>query len=188
PLANAINGHEFNNVLIDPRFPDGGPARDDLQYACIFELETPNLDCTADSASCDCGDEPLRNRSVCQAPSGGAASNSQYYARAYPGTRILKALRDFGENSIVGSICPKFATGDSTDLSFGYNPVLQQLVDRVHVWQAGSCFPTELPIDPADGGLQCAIVEARSSSDGGLNCGAPGRVTTSTAQIGRAHV
>jgi hypothetical protein len=139
PTANKINGHEANHAVVDNlKYDDGGPANDDLQYACIFRLPDPKVGCTAADLSCACGDEPLRNRPVCQPPAGGAATTTQSYGEAYPGTRILEVLRDFGENSIVGSICPKIATGDAQDPNFGYNPAMQAIVDRMAEKLAGS--------------------------------------------------
>ena len=32
---------------------------------------------------------------------------TEVYAKAYPGTRFMHLLRDYGANSIVASICPK---------------------------------------------------------------------------------
>lgn len=125
PMANNINGHEVNHLVIDEvKYTDGLEARDDLQYACIYELQTPRMDCTADDLSCECGDEPLRNRPLCQPPAGGPATNNQYYARAYPGIRILEVLRDYGDNSIVGSICPKVPEQ-------GYTPTITTIIKRM---------------------------------------------------------
>jgi hypothetical protein len=129
PTANNINGHEANHQLPDgQKYADGQPANDDLQYACTFPLTTPKLDCARGDLSCDCGDEPSRNRPLCQAPEGGAADTSQYYGKAYPGTRVLEVLRDFGDNSIVSSICPK---GDH-----GYIPAVKVIIDSLK-----ACFP-----------------------------------------------
>lgn len=129
PAANNINGHEVNLQLVDDvKFADGMPARDDLQYACIFPLTTPKADCQLGDASCDCGDEPSRNRPLCQPPGGGAATTTQYYGKAYPGTRVLQVLRDFGDNSVVSSICPK---GDH-----GYVPAVEVIIDTLK-----ECFP-----------------------------------------------
>src|SRR5690606_34668065 len=74
PFANAINGHEIHLDVVDPNYPDGEAANDDLQYSCIFELPTPRADCPPEDRDCDCRDEPLRNRPTCQAPAGGPAS------------------------------------------------------------------------------------------------------------------
>jgi hypothetical protein len=73
-------------------------------------------------------DEPSRNRPLCQPPASGAAATTQYYGKAYPGTRILQVLRDFGDNSVVSSICPK---GDH-----GYVPAVEVIIDTLK-----ECFP-----------------------------------------------
>lgn len=125
PQANSINGHETNNLVVDPlRYQGETPTRDALQYVCIYPLDTPRAHCVSGDLACDCGDEPLRNRPLCQPPTGGIAHTTQYYAKAYPGTRILEVLRDFGVNSIVSSICPK-------DTTQGYNPTVRAIIDRL---------------------------------------------------------
>lgn len=128
PSANQINGHETDNAVIDKqRYPagdDSGVVNDELQYACIFPLKTPKEDCSPFETGCDCGDEPLRNRAVCQPPEGGAATTTQYFGKAYPGLRILEVLRDFGDNSVVGSICPKLSDD-------GYTPVVTTIITRM---------------------------------------------------------
>lgn len=125
PEANSINGHETNNLVVDSsRYADARPARDALQYVCIYPLDYPRVSCQSGDLACDCGDEPLRNRPLCQPPGGGAAFTTQYYAKAYPGTRILEVLRDFGVNSIVSSICPK-------DTTQGYHPTVSAIINRL---------------------------------------------------------
>ena len=165
PQANGINGHE-TNTLDTERFA-GSPAKDDLQYACIFPLSTPKADCGPDDLSCDCGREPGKNRALCQPPAGGANETTQYWGKAYPGTRILQVLRDFGNNSIVGSICPKITeSADPADPNFGYNPAVQAIVDRLKVVLGGSCLPRELTLRE-DGTVPCSVVEVKP---GGLAC------------------
>jgi hypothetical protein len=160
--------------VLDPtRYADGQPVNDSLQYACIFPLETPKDDCTPEQLNCVCGDEPLRNRSVCQQPGMVApATTTQYFGTAHPGTRILEALRMFGENSIVGSICPKIASGDKSNPNYGYNPALQALADRLAVASHPGCLYRELSTN-TDGSVSCIAVEA--SSEGTLDCSATGR-------------
>jgi hypothetical protein len=42
-------------------------------------------------------------------------------------------LKDFGDNAIVGSICPKvvMSANPSSDQAYGYNPVMLQIADRL---------------------------------------------------------
>jgi hypothetical protein len=130
PLAT-INGHEV--------FTGQNSFRDDLQYACIFPLVTPR-DCTqpeytttdfALRKGCDCGERFMgRNRPLCQPPQGGADGTTQYFAKAYPGTRHLRVLQGLGPRGVVGSICPR-NTSDPASQDYGYGPVVQALMTRL---------------------------------------------------------
>ncbi len=170
-----INGHEFANTV------GGIDNNDDLQYSCIFELED-SKDCTLDenAQSCDCTENDTdRNRPLCEPPSGGAAGTTQYYAKAYPATRVLQVLKDFGGNSIVGSICPKVTSGDPLAPGFGYNPAVKAIVDRLKEKLGGACLPRELTIDEDTGEVPCTVVEAKvddaARPEANLNCQAVGR-------------
>jgi hypothetical protein len=161
---NAINGHE--------QAPLPG-SEDDLQYACIFPLNPPR-DCSDGSGetACDCfADELESNRPLCHQDGGGAVGTTQYYAKAYPGTRHLQVLRDFGANSIVASICPKNVTGDTTDASYGYNPAVNAIIDRLKEVLSGRCLPRRLAVDE-NNQVPCKVVE---TARGGLSCDVPGR-------------
>ncbi len=130
-LANAINGHEWS--ITD---------NSDLQYACIYPLaqekeclsaeEQRNLlDSGAAVPACDCtdfGGDEYQNP-LCQA-SGGEFDQTQRYAKAYPGLRQLQVLYDFGDNSIVASICPKESL-DPDARDFGYRPFVSALMGRI---------------------------------------------------------
>ena len=157
PQENAINGHEYNT-----------PARNDLQYACIFQLSQPR-DCSLGTGACDCLTADLSmNKPLCQPPGGGVAGTTQYFAKAYPGLRLLQVLRDFGPNAIVGSICPKVQSGDTTNPSYGYTPAVSAIVDRFREAMGAQCLPRELqtlqddPATPQDetGKVPCDVVEA----------------------------
>lgn len=157
PQANPINGHEQANM-----------ANKDLQYACIFPRETPLLCDEAAfemDAGCDCfAGDTIYNRPLCQPPGGGPAGITQYYAKAYPGLRHLQTLREFGENSVVASICPKVL--DSGDADYGYNPAVKAIIDRLKEALRGKCLPRALDIAEENvvglqaGQVPCAVVEA----------------------------
>ncbi|HEY8943787.1 MAG TPA: hypothetical protein VIM73_05980, partial [Polyangiaceae bacterium] len=69
PASNSINGKEST-------IADGS----DLQYACIFPLGTPRMNCADTQNNCDC--RPIDNkynRALCN-------GNTQTHAKAYPGT------------------------------------------------------------------------------------------------------
>ncbi len=158
PSANPINGHEHANI-----------DDSELQYACIFELPTPR-DCdAADAASCDCAaDAAAQRRPLCQPPAGGEPGTQQFFAKAYPGLRQLRVLREFGENAVVASICPKLMNPNDSD--YGYGPAIQALVSRLKEAFVGRCLPRPLSPD-ADGSVACTIVEVlEQGSD--CDCGA----------------
>lgn len=170
---SVINGHEYDNAVDGA---DGNPSNDDLQYSCIFPLadSAVKMDCVATNAACDCGAEPTvpKGSPLCK-PQGSnattAATTTQYWGKAYPATRVLQVLRDFGENSIVGSICPKIM--DNTNVTyFGYNPAVNAIVDRLAEKLTGTCLPRELSLEAE--GVPCAVVEA---IQGELDCNRPGR-------------
>lgn len=174
PRENAINGHE--QVAND----------DDLQYACTFQLPD-SVACTADK-SCDCvlpdpashknpGFVP-RNRPLCQPPGGGPAGTTQYFGKAYPGSRPLEVLKGIADAAIVASICPKVLTPGQP--GYGYEPAVDAIVDRLKVALTGRCLPRPLQAASDGGQLPCVVVEANPpSADGTCNCNTAGRSPTS---------
>jgi hypothetical protein len=163
-LANSINGHEWN--IAD---------RSDLQYACIFPLAEPencatpteafeqSMNGTAPVPNCDCTEfgkdaetEVDFNNPLCQAEDG-SYSRTQRYAKAYPGLRQLQVLKDFGNNSIVASICPK--ESDRAKPDYGYRPAVATIVERLKEQLADKCLSRQLGVRE-DGSVPCIIVEA----------------------------
>ncbi len=174
PKANVINGHEQH-------IPDFA----DLQYACTFPLAMPKT-CAAGDAACDCSPDKTgdtsavvaANSPLCQPPGGGAAATTQYSAKAYPGARELQVLKDFGDNGIVASICPKVTTSNnpSTDPNYGYNPAVGAIIERLKEALKGKCLPRKLATDDVvgsatQGQVLCKVIEAQKS---GCNCAAAG--------------
>lgn len=155
PRGNPINGHEFNN-----------PERDDLQYACTFPLAPSPLsaeECaTKPAGACDCIEEAdaTMQKPLCFQGAGSAFSTTQYFAKAYPGTRYLEVLKGFGDNSIVASICPKNLVDptEPTDPNAGYNPAVGAIVKRLGEALSGRCLPRELDVDE-EGNVPCVVTE-----------------------------
>jgi hypothetical protein len=172
PKANKINGHEQVNQ-----------DNSDLQYACIFPLPEGTIDCAKNSmlpmeqqGGCDCAPEDVQyNRPLCQPPAGGMATTTQSFAKAYPGLRHLKVLHDFGDNSIVASICPKIAT-DEKNPDYGYSPAVKAIIDRLKDALRGKCLPRPLVPKTTDsegltvGQVPCKVVEASLPDNGACNC------------------
>jgi hypothetical protein len=158
PLGNSINGHEYDI-----------PQRDDLQYACVFDLvDATSLmpiqrDCTGQQ-NCDCND-PDNDNPLCYQ---GGFGQTQYKAKAYPGIRELSVLKSVGTQGIVGSICPA-QQNDPTSLNFGYRPAVGAIVERLKQALGGQCLPRSLTPN-AEGQVPCIILEARVVS--GQDCNA----------------
>jgi len=171
PTESAINGHEQNV-----------PDNSDLQYACTFKLATPKM-CKPGDSACDCsatmtGDTAAItafNSPLCQPPGGGAPGTTQYFAKAYPGARELTVLRDFKDNAIVASICPKVTTSANpgSDPNYGYNPAVGAIIDRLKEALKGKCLPRAIQTDPATGLVECQVIEAQKA--GMCDCTKPGR-------------
>lgn len=132
PLANSINGHEWNSM---------GDVMD-LQYACIFPLDTPQP-CPSQEdyydsirngdalPACECSfyGDPSFSNPVCQSATG-EYGQTQYFGRAFPALRQLDVLRRFGANSVVASICPK-ETQDPSAVDYGYRPFADAMLERL---------------------------------------------------------
>jgi hypothetical protein len=157
--ANPINGHEHLT-----------PARDDLQYACIFPLlQGTEKDCSQSCTICDCLDKQNTGKYPLCDPNPKDSGNPTYQtrAKAYPGLHELAVLEGIGNNGIVASICPKQLT-DETQPDFGYRPAVGAIIDRLKVALGGQCLPRTLVPDK-DGHVPCLIIEARKT-DGKCNC------------------
>jgi hypothetical protein len=146
---NPINGHEQNIT-----------GRDDLQYACIFDLDPDSQCSTANQDGCDCNAaEQGYNRPLCQYQ--GAMDGTQTHAKAYPGVRHLQVLKGYGENAIVASICPKnvMSANPSSDPNYGYNPAVGAIIDRLKEKLLKACLPRPLTED-VDNAVPCKVIEA----------------------------
>jgi hypothetical protein len=158
--ANPVNGHEWVNT-----------DQDDLQYACIFDLAAPR-DCAqvvmqVPQPGCDCkpGKE-ADNNPLCQGANG-QYSDVQTAAKAYPGLRELKVLKDFGKNSIIASICARNLM-DRNAQDYGYRPAVDAIVDRLKEALTGKCLPRTLTPDPKTGKIPCSIIEVRPTPATGV--------------------
>lgn len=164
PLGNSVNGHDY-----------GIPGKDDLQYACIFQLPT-EVDCSMAGAteSCDCKAGDTEDNPLCY--DGAAFTQTQFRAKAYPGIRELQLLQSVGNQGIVGSICPEQLT-DTGLINFGYRPAVGTIIERLKQALGGQCLPRSLTPD-VEGNVPCVIIEARRIPDAGAceaTCNVAGR-------------
>ena len=160
PVANEINGHEWLTSAVS-----GG----DLQYACVFELPTPQMDCL--TPTCDC--DPARKNPLCQDDAGNY-TDTQYRAKAYPGLRELGVLKELGDQAIVASVCPAQLDKPGTEYSdYGYRAATGAIVDRLKSRLSGECLHRALTPDH-DKQVECLIIEARAVPEGETcSCDAP---------------
>ena len=144
--TNPINGHDRQNLP------------DQLQYACIFDLECTGTQC--EGKDCDDSNEADGNP-LC-------SGDTQVRAKAYPGLRELSVLQGMQQQGIVASVCPASldATAPDALLTYGYNPAVNAIVDQLKRKLNAQCLPTQLTADPASGQVQCLVVEARTKKDG----------------------
>ncbi len=141
---NAINGHDRPLETADG-------LDDDLQYSCIFPLNQPRDCAQAGYDSCDCVSETdaegtvynyYEGNPLCYDQATGSYGTTQYYAKAYPGPRMLEVLRGVScppdlqageactDQSVVASICPR-QLNDETKQDYGYRPVIRALLLNV---------------------------------------------------------
>jgi hypothetical protein len=134
-VGNPINGRDYDTGQGTVTQEGGTPRADDLQYACIFPL-SPARDCSTlnpNYDNCDCY-QGVFDRPLCeQTPGVSAAGTTQYWGKAYPGSRELEVLKGFGEkttNSIVASICARNVDRPA-DPDFGYRPAVSAIIERL---------------------------------------------------------
>lgn len=171
PGSNPSNGHEWMDE-----------AQGDLEYACVFPIP-PRPDGTA--ANTDCyGRDPRDNDPLCQ-NSDGTYGTTQYFAKGYPDLRELQVLKDFGDNSIVASLCAQQVT-DATQQNYGYRPAIDAIVDRLKEQLANKCLPRALVVDPITHEVPCNILEAGRGAEF-ADCTRVGRTTATPALIQSAR-
>ncbi len=158
-LANSMNGHERAAGL-----------RDELQFACITPLVSPN-DCST-GGGCPCAGPPDDANPLCQEPSG-TYGQRQYFTAATPGLRLLQVLKGAGDSSVVTSICtPNVA--DPARADFAYRPMVPALGELVAGKLGGVCLDAPIQAGP-DGAVPCSVIEALPSRGAPCNCTTAGR-------------
>jgi hypothetical protein len=152
---NEINGHEWNS------------QNQDLMYACRLPLLPPK-DCSKATGNCDCPDADqtaadLAGNPLCQEDVGKPYGQTQYWAKAYPGTRFIEVMNRFQSGSIIASICTPNVDRPAED-DFGYRPAVNAIIDRLKSQLTGKCTPRKLAkvVDEAGNeSTPCLIVDAQ---------------------------
>ncbi len=127
----------------------------DLQYACTFPIPTAlQQEVSAKSAKGDCkidSDAPL-----CEAGPKNVV-RKQIRAKAYPTIREALVVRQLGSQGILGSLCPKVVVNEN-DPNYGYNPAVNEIVDRLKNALTQTCLPQALSKDD-NGNVPCLMLE-----------------------------
>jgi hypothetical protein len=153
------NGREWNTL--------SSGAAIDLQYACTFTLPKAK-DCTAPAnlGACDCQSSPGTTTTdpggppLCDV----ATRTSQIKGKAYPTIRELRVAKAMGAQAVVASLCAEDTNpADVASPTYGYNPAMQAIVNRLKAALGGQCLPEELTQDQTTGQVPCLVLAVYSS-------------------------
>jgi hypothetical protein len=109
-------------------------------FACRIPLKQPR-DCSQGSSSCDCSygaGNPAEEQAaadaaaspLCQQDDKDPYGSTQFWAKAYPGSRFVEVAYRLQETSILTSICtPNVTEPDRAD--FGYRPAVDALIGKI---------------------------------------------------------
>ncbi|MEA2752550.1 MAG: hypothetical protein QOI41_6693 [Myxococcales bacterium] len=147
PAPSQTRGDNGSDPVHGREWDTGG---NDLQYACTFELPDVRT-CTAQDTSCDCAD--TKNPPLC-----GATSGQQRRAKAYPTVREFMAVRALGDQGVIASLCPITLKGDKQNPSYGYNPAVKAIVDRLKNALTTQCLPQKLTRDTSTNEVPCLVL------------------------------
>jgi hypothetical protein len=162
--CDPINGREWNTVLAG--------SKQDLQFACIFELTDPNSgapapkDCSQMqySGACDCDESGAVNifsKPLCQKDATGKYTAMQAFGKAYPSVREMVIAHAMGKQGIASSLCPihvSYKNGDLADPLYGYRPAANAIVNRLKNSLLGQCLNQRLVQDPKDLTVPCLVL------------------------------
>lgn len=148
PAPSATRGD--NGDPNDPVGRDYETNGDDLQYACTFNLPAPHK-CGTNETSCDCGKDV--NPPLC-----GTEASTQVKAKAYPTIREFMVVRALGQQGIISSLCPLTLDGDKNAATYGYNPAVKVIVDRLKNALTTQCLPQQLTRDTQTNEVPCLVL------------------------------
>jgi hypothetical protein len=145
----------------------------DLQYACTFDLPA-NLQrvATENIDRADCGTKAVTP--LCEAGAPGT-NRKQIKAKAFPTIREFTLARLLGEQGIAASLCAENVNASqSNEDTYGYNPAVSGIVDRLKNALSAQCLPRRLNVNPVDNRVQCLVLETMPE-DFNQTCAAIGR-------------
>jgi hypothetical protein len=150
--------------------------KQDLQYACIFQLPAPK-DCSLTQmqylGACDCA--PASNSAqtpLCQKVNG-AYTTTQINGKAYPTIAELVVAHAMKNQGIVSSLCPIHPAVDPNnpnDPVYGYRPAVTAIINRLKNSLSVQCLPQKLTTDPTTGDVPCLILVTLSTQGDETQC------------------
>ncbi|WP_394828355.1 hypothetical protein [Pendulispora albinea] len=149
--SGAANGGEWDTAFKD------------LQYACTFKLPTPR-DCTnkAEKDACDCSTDDsgnlLSQSSLCELDPKSGKKTLQTRGKAYPTVSELSVARALDKQGIVASLCPRSLEGGVKNPTYGYNPAVRTIINRLKDALNERCIPQPLE-EASDGTVPCLVLE-----------------------------
>jgi hypothetical protein len=161
------NGREWNTLT--------STAAIDLQYACTFDLpQAKDCNAPANAQACDCtgtAASAADGPPLCDV----ATRNMQVKGKAYPTIRELRVAKGLGQQAVVASLCAKDTNPADVALpTYGYNPAMQAIVNRLKSALSGQCLPQTLT-RASDGTVPCLIlVVYNGQTDQATGCTDPG--------------
>jgi hypothetical protein len=146
-----------------------------MQYACTFPLPSAK-DCTQAqfANACDCvgsATSAADGPPLCDP----ANRNSQIRGKAYPTIRELRVAKGLGAQAVVASLCAADTNpADSALPTYGYNPAMQAIVNRLKNVLGGQCLPETLA-RASDGTVPCLVLVIYTQlTDQNAGCTDPG--------------
>lgn len=137
--SDPVHGREWNTM------------KDDLQYACTFELPAPRT-CAPSDSSCDCSAvETGTNPPLC-----GVQADQQVRGKAYPTPRQLRVAKGLAHRAVVASYPYGRRRRDGTPGAWSAgraaaSALAASAVSRRRSGRRAGSGPLAAPIDPAGG-------------------------------------
>lgn len=175
---SGIDPHMIQSVNPRPGLPGPSPTRgdngtdpdhgrefdtqkDDLQYACTFEILVNGAPAPRNCTTVECDCPPPARQTGKNPPLCGTSNDPntgiQTRAKAYPTTREFMVVRDLGEQGIISSLCPITLKGAKDAPIYGYNPAVQAIIDRLKNALTTQCLPQKLTPDQK-GEVPCLVL------------------------------
>ena len=108
----------------------------------------------------------------------GATIGQQVRAKAYPTVREFMVVHALGDQGVIASLCPISLKVGKQDPTYGYNPAVKAIIDRLKNALTTQCLPQKLTRDTSNNEVPCLVLaqlgqETDSCAKAGLPLPAP---------------